>query len=534
MSKQAGRMSQGANDFLAPYAPTIGTATDVGTARPYNNGSATVTFTATGPNTADSFTVYAVEDPTKTASGASSPLTVTGLASATNYTFKVYGTNTAGGRGSDSAASNQITATTVPQAPSLGAITVSCSARALNNGLVTVAMTANATGGKAISGYYAVSNGGQNASSASSPVSVTGLLSATNYTFQGRVSNANGNSELTASSSAVTVTTVPGQVTAVSASSPSAGVDRLIWTAPSNGGSAITAYNWVSSDGKSGSTAATSIDISQEQGTAQTYTVTAVNACGAGPASGASNSITTTFSFVPFGVFGFSPFGVFSFSPFGVFSFSPFGFSPFGVFGFSPFGFSPFGFSPFGFSPFGFSPFSFSPSGFSFTPRFMASLAPMTKVRMADGSMKAAEDVYVGDVLMSVELPEFANSYTTEELMAWTSTQDIADLTLTTTTVNKVTIHPSDKVISVNEDVFSPNHLILIKRDATVFMCRADNLTPTDLIWDYSTNGWAEISVLEMHDYDHTVITINCEPNDLFFTHSALTHDGNEWNPNQA
>jgi hypothetical protein len=387
-------------------------------------------------------------------------------------------------------------------------------------------MTANATGGKAISGYYAVSNGGQNASSATSPVSVTGLLSATNYTFQGRVSNANGNSELTASSSAVTVTTVPAQVTGVSASTPSAGVDRLTWNAPSNGGSGITRYYWAASDGKTGNTTSTSVDIGQEQGSAQTYTVYAVNACGSGPVSAASNSVTTTFSFVPFGVF--------SFSPFGVFSFSPFGFSPFGVFGFSPFGFSPFGFSPFGFSPFGFSPFGFTPDTFSFTPVFMRSLAPMTKVRMADGSMKAAEDVYVGDVLMSVELPEFANSYTTEELMAWTSTQDITDLTLTTTTVNKVTIHPSDKVISVNEDVFSPNHLILIKREATVFMCRADDLTPTDLIWDYSTNGWTEISVLEMHDYEHTVITINCEPNDLFFTHSALTHDGNEWNPNQA
>ena len=100
-------MSQGANDFLAPYAPTIGTATDVGTNRAYNNGAATVTFTAAGPNTADSFTVYAVEDPTKTATGSSSPLTVTGLASGTNYTFKVYGTNAAGGRGSDSSATSQ-------------------------------------------------------------------------------------------------------------------------------------------------------------------------------------------------------------------------------------------------------------------------------------------------------------------------------------------------------------------------------------------------------------------------------------------
>ena len=58
MSKQAGRMSQGANDFLAPYAPTIGTATDVGTARAYNNGAVTVTFTADATNAATSFTAF--------------------------------------------------------------------------------------------------------------------------------------------------------------------------------------------------------------------------------------------------------------------------------------------------------------------------------------------------------------------------------------------------------------------------------------------------------------------------------------------
>lgn len=163
----------------------------------------------------------------------------------------------------------------------------------------------------------------------------------------------------------------------------------------------------------------------------------------------------------------------------------------------------------------------------------MASLAPMTKVRMADGSMKAAEDVYVGDVLMSVELPDFANSYTTEELLAWTATQNITELPLTTTTVNKVTVHPATAVVSVNEDVFSPNHIILIKRGEEVSMKKTSELLPTDLVWDYSTEGWNEITVLEIHDYDHTVITINCEPNDLFFTHSALTHDGNEWVANQ-
>ena len=44
MSKQAGRMSQSANDFLEPKAPINVVATDVGTNRPFNNGAASVAF----------------------------------------------------------------------------------------------------------------------------------------------------------------------------------------------------------------------------------------------------------------------------------------------------------------------------------------------------------------------------------------------------------------------------------------------------------------------------------------------------------
>ena len=43
----------------APGVPTIGTATDVGTGRAYNNGSATVAFTAGAGPTATSFTATA-------------------------------------------------------------------------------------------------------------------------------------------------------------------------------------------------------------------------------------------------------------------------------------------------------------------------------------------------------------------------------------------------------------------------------------------------------------------------------------------
>jgi hypothetical protein len=373
MSKQAGRMSQGANDFLTPYAPTIGTATDVGTARPFNNGAVSVTFTPTGPNAAIDFTVTASTG--QTATGASSPIIVTGIASGATPTFTVTGRN-AVGVGPASAASNSVTVTTVPAAPTIGTPTNTPSGRPFNNGLVSVAFTAGATGGKAITGYTALSSGAQTATGASSPISVTGLLSATGYTFQVKATNANGDSSYSTASSSVTVTTIPATpgaptvTTAAVGGSAAQGAantanDTVSWSAPANGGSAITNYFWSSTDGKSGNTTSTSVVVAQESNTAQTYTIRADNANGSATSGG--TAITSAFSFTPFSVFSFSPFGVFSFSPFGVFSFSPFGFSPFG---FSPFGFSPFGvfgFSPFGaaFGVFGFSPFSAS---FGFAP----------------------------------------------------------------------------------------------------------------------------------------------------------------------
>ena len=167
MSKQAGRMSQGANDFLAPYTPTIGTATNVPSGRPYNNGRADVTFTPDSTNAATSFTVT------------SSPGGYTG------------------------------------------------------------------TGG-------------------SSPISVTGLQSGTAYTFTVTATNSYGTSAASAASNSITATTVPATPSAPSASSPSAGLDRVSWSAPANGGSAITNYYWSSSDGKSGNTGSTSVDVWQE------------------------------------------------------------------------------------------------------------------------------------------------------------------------------------------------------------------------------------------------------------------------------
>lgn len=273
IGKNLGGNAQSSNDFLLPHAPTITSATDVGTSRAYNDGAVEVAFTL--PAASPAATSYTVTASTgETATGASSPLTVTGIATGATPTFTVYGENE-WGTGETSAASSAVTVTTVPDQPAAPTVTSPAPSAAAN--------TAGAT------------------------------------------------------------------------------YDTVSWTAPANGGSAITGYTWTSSDGKTGTTTATSVDVTQEGGTAQTYQVRAENANGAGSYSVDSGSVTTfsftPFSFVPFGAFGFTPFG---FSPFGFVPFAAFGFVPFNAFSFVPtFGFTPFNFVPF--RAFGFTPFNFVP-----------------------------------------------------------------------------------------------------------------------------------------------------------------------------
>jgi len=87
-----------------PDAPTIGTATDLGT-----GSTASVTFTAaTTGGTATTYTVTSTPG-SITGTGASSPITVSGLSVGTAYTFKVKGTNATGVVGPESVASNSLT-----------------------------------------------------------------------------------------------------------------------------------------------------------------------------------------------------------------------------------------------------------------------------------------------------------------------------------------------------------------------------------------------------------------------------------------
>ena len=99
----AGFISAFFDPLKNPDAPTIGTATA-------GNATASVTFTAPANVGGSAITqYYAVSNPSQiTTSGASSPITATGLANGTAYTFNVWALNSYG-PGAFSAASNSVT-----------------------------------------------------------------------------------------------------------------------------------------------------------------------------------------------------------------------------------------------------------------------------------------------------------------------------------------------------------------------------------------------------------------------------------------
>jgi hypothetical protein len=194
--KRIGKKSQASNDFLEPLAPINVVGTDVGTGRAFNNGAVSVAFSL--PALSPAATSYTVTASTgQTATGASSPLVVTGIASAATPTFTVTATNAAG-TSAASTASAAVTVTTVPATP--GAPSAVTNANLASD---TVSWTAPATGGSAITGYTWASSDAKTGTTASTSA-VVAQEQGTAQTYNVYATNANGNSLTSANSGSVT------------------------------------------------------------------------------------------------------------------------------------------------------------------------------------------------------------------------------------------------------------------------------------------------------------------------------------------
>ena len=221
--------------------------------------------------------------------------TVTGLTDGTSYTFAIAATN-ANGTG-PSATTSAVSPYSAPGAPTgLGA--------GAGNALANLTWTAPVSnGGSSLIGYevsYSTNAGStwilvtSNTNSTATSYQATGLTNGTSYIFEVAALSADGPGPYSSASSAVVPTATWRTNSRCRHSRILSGLAST-WSAPSStGGSPITGYTATSSPGSftCSATVPTCIVTGLTNGTSYTFSVTATNAQGTGPASAASTPVT--------------------------------------------------------------------------------------------------------------------------------------------------------------------------------------------------------------------------------------------------
>ncbi len=287
-----------------PGAPTnvVATAGDgqagVSWTAPANGGSTITSYKVT--SSPGGLTATVTGNPAGTAA------TVTGLTNLTSYTFTVVATN-ANGPGSASAASNAVTPSVLPGAPT------GVTARA-SNLQATVTWTAPApNGGSAISGYTVTPYIGSTAGSptqvgaSTTSATISGLSNGTTYTFQVTATNTGGTGPAGTSNTATPAATpqAPGNVVATAGNTQA----TVTWTAPDPGATSITGYTITPYIGANAGTSvpagpsATGVTVTGlVNGTTYTFQIYATNSYGNGFVATSNAATPATVPTVPTGI----------------------------------------------------------------------------------------------------------------------------------------------------------------------------------------------------------------------------------------
>ncbi|MBS2025330.1 MAG: fibronectin type III domain-containing protein, partial [Deltaproteobacteria bacterium] len=220
-----------------------------------------------------------------------------GLTNGTAYTFTVAAVNAVGtGAASDQA--GPATPATLPGKPT--ALTATPGVQKAN-----LTWTAPDSGGSPITTYKVTQSldGGTTYTNANAAVSsttavVTGLANGATVTFKVAAITAIGTGEASDPSTAITLPSLPGAPTGLTATQGNASAG-LTWTAPASA-SPITGYTvaWTATGASAGTASvsdgsATSFTVTGlTNGATYTFTLSASTAAGAGPSSDASNAVT--------------------------------------------------------------------------------------------------------------------------------------------------------------------------------------------------------------------------------------------------
>jgi hypothetical protein len=280
--------------LTVPGAPTDASATVV-------PGGISISFgppLSTGGAPIDTYTVSSTDGSIK-ATGNTSPIVVSGLTNGITYVFTVHATTRAGS-GPESSATIPIrwTSNTALSPPlNVQAIPGDQSA--------TVSFHAPLDdGGSPVTSYTVTSNpGGITASGTTTSITVAGLTNGVSYTFTVVALNANGSSQPSAPSNAVTPrpATVPGAPPAPVASARNQGALVNVSPPQVDGGSPVVSYTVTSNpDGITAigtSSPVTMTGLTND--TNYTFTAVATNAVGDSQPSPASAAITPSASLAP-------------------------------------------------------------------------------------------------------------------------------------------------------------------------------------------------------------------------------------------
>ena len=278
----------------APFAPTSLVST-------VGNTQLSIAFTA-GGNNGSAITTYEYSLnggstwATRQTGTTASPVVITGLTNGTAYTIQLRAVNAVSFGAASASLTTNTTPYTVPDSPTISV------ARTASAELTITLVTAAAPNGNTVSGYkYRIKSSGAYGSyislSGVGPWVIGSLTNGTSYTVQVVGVNAAGDGLGSNEPSAIPYTTpsAVGTVTLVDGCSTA----DYSWSAPSNGGSAITKYGWQSST-NGGSTWSAETETVTASASIDMYHVTssyvvrvrAFNVAGAGSYSNASSGST--------------------------------------------------------------------------------------------------------------------------------------------------------------------------------------------------------------------------------------------------
>ncbi|MCC6504808.1 MAG: fibronectin type III domain-containing protein, partial [Aquimonas sp.] len=263
-------------DAVVPGAPTLGTATA-------GDGQASVSFVApsfTGGASITGYTVTSTPDGL-TGTGADSPITVSGLTNGVAYTFSVTATNSVG-TGPASESSNSVTPTanqtiTFANPGSQAFGTTPTRSATASSGLPVVYSSAT-------TGVCTISEGG----------TLSFIATGTCTIHADQAGNAAFNPSPTVPQS-FAVDAVAPAAPMIGTATAGDGQASVSFVAPSfTGGAPILGYTVTSNPaGLTGTGAASPISVTGlSNGVAYTFSVTATNSAGTGPASAATNEVT--------------------------------------------------------------------------------------------------------------------------------------------------------------------------------------------------------------------------------------------------